>query len=316
MPVLADTQSLINDALFRCGEIPGASEWDAKAVDYINREHRAICSGASEFLPEYIHDWWWMRARGVFTILPVYNIGSISVIQDSLNATLSVAPAISLQGYRLKITNEADIYVIASHIPGTFDVLLDSQYTGFTNPAAAYSAMKTTYTLAVNVDSLMSSMIVANSPPIMGLTPERMDTIFPQNTITPGIPQAFCLDDEQTIRFDRAGRSDGRGMRVSYHYRPAVTDLTNSALNFPLIPLQFRHVLADVVSVYIMLDKNDDRATAVGTSARSTLGAMAKENVRRLAKVDADVGKIMPRQVGLRRNINNALRTEQGLIIG
>lgn len=314
MAALDSAQALINDALFRCGEIPGASEWDAKALDYLNREHRAICSGASEFLPEYIHDWWWMRASGVFTLLPIYNVGSVSVIQDSLNATLDTAPLISLQGYRLKITGEADAFIIASHTPGTFDIVLDSQYTGLTNTAAAFTAMKISYSLAANVDSLMSPMFTSNNTPIMGLTPERMDTLFPLNAVSAGVPQAFCLVDERTIRFDRAGRNDGRGVRVSYHYRPAILDLANTALDFPLIPLQFRHVLADVVALYIMIDKNDDRFSTVGTSARSTLGAMAKENTRRLTKMDTDVGRILTR--GGRRRFDRLLRTEQGLIIG
>lgn len=315
MAVLADSQALINDALFRAGEIPGASEWDAKAVDYLNREYRSLCSGASEFLPEYIHDWWWMRASGVFTILPIYNVDTISVVQDSLSAILSVAPAISLQGYRLKIDTEPDIYVVANHTPLTFAITLDSPYTGPSNAAAAYSAMKTSYTLATNVDSLMSPMNTFRGGQIMGLTPERMDTLFPQNSVSAGMPQVFCLENENTIRFDRAGRNDGQGMRVEYRYRPAVIDLINSPTDFPLVPLQFRHVLADMTLVYLYLDKNDDRATAVGASARSTLGAMAKENTRRLTKMDMNVGHILPRQSNLRR-FNNALRTESGLIIG
>lgn len=314
MAVLEDTQALVNDALFRAGEIPGASEWDAKAVDYINREYRALCSGASEFLPEYIHDWWWMRATGVFTLLPIYNTDTISVVQDSLNATLSIAPTISLQGYRLKINTESDMYVISNHTAGTFDITLDSQYTGLSNAAVSFTAMKTTYTLAANVDSLMSPLNIRNTP-VMGLTPERMDILFPQNSTSIGVPQAFCLEDERTIRFDRAGRNDGLGMRVEYRYRPAVVDLVNSPINFPLVPLQFRHVLADMTLVYLMFDKNDDRATAVGASARSTLGAMAKENTRRLTKMDGNVGRIMPRSSS-GRSFRDALRTESGLIIG
>lgn len=315
MAVLADTQALINDALFRAGEIPGASEWDTKVVDYINREYRALCSGAHEFLPEYISDWWWMRSSGVFTLLPTYSTGTIDIVQDSLNANLSIAPSISLQGYRLKIDTEPDVYVIANHTPLTFGITLDSQYTGPTNTAATFTAMKTSYTLAANVNSLMSPMTTFRDNPIMGFTPERMDTLFPRNSISAGIPQAFCLEDERTIRFDRAGRSDGMGMRVEYHYRPAVVDLVNSPLDFPLVPLQYRHVLSDMALVYLYMDKNDDRLTAVGTSARSTLGAMAKENTRRLTKMDLTVGKIFPRQ-GNQRRFHNALRTEQGLIIG
>lgn len=315
MAQLESTQQLVNDALFRAGEIPGSSEWDAQALSYLNREYRSLCSGASEFLPEYIHDWWWMRASGVFTLLPIYNTGTVDVVQDSLSATLSIAPAISLQGYRFKIDEEPDVYVIANHVPLTFGITLDSPYTGITRAAATFMAMKTSYTLATNVDSLMSPMTTYRGQPIMGYTPERMDALFPQHNVSAGIPQAFSLENERTIRFDRAGRNDGQGMRVEYRYRPSVTDLINSPTDFPLVPLQFRHVLSDMTLVYLYLDKNDDRATAVGASARSTLGAMAKENIRRLTKMDMHVGRIFARP-GNQNRFNNALRTESGLIIG
>lgn len=313
MAALDNTQALINDALFRCGEIPGASEWDTKAVDYINREHRAVCSGASEFLPEYIHDWWWMRESGILTILPVISLGTVAVTQDSTGITFSSPPTISVQGRRFKVNTEPDIYIISAHIAGQPNATLDSPYTGPTKTTASFTAMQTIYQLSASVDSLLSPIhSFRENPSIMGLSPERMDELFPPSRVGSGIPQAFCLENEKTIRFNTAGRTDGTSMRMEYRYRPAVVDLINTSSSFPLIPLQWRHVLSDMISVYIMFDKNDDRATAVGTSARSTLGAMAKENLRRGLKMDRNVARIMPRMGGLNRN---PLRTASGLII-
>lgn len=317
MAVLADTQALINDALFRAGEIPGSSEWDTKAVDYINREHRALCSGAHEFLPEYINDWWWMRARGVLTLLPVYNTGAVSVVQDSSSIVFAPAPAISLAGRRFKVTDQGTQYQIATHIAGSVNATLDSPYTGPTAIGTAFRAMQMEYSLDTAVQALLSPVAsFVDNPQIMGLTPERMDTLFPIGRTTSGIPMAFCLETEQLIRFSHGGKTDGVSMRMEYNYRPSVIDLINNTSSIPLVPLQYRHVLADMTLVYIMFDKNDDRATAVGTSARSTLGAMAKENTRRMVKMDNYVAKIMPRYNNRRQNFNNVLRTESGLIIG
>lgn len=316
MAVLADTQALINDALFRVGEIPGASEWDAKAIDYINREHRALCSGAHEFLPEYINDWWWMRARGVLTLNPVYTTGTVSVVQNSSAIVFNSAPLTSLAGRRFKIENHGDQFNIAAHTAGNINATLDSPFTGNSNSAASFRAMQLEYTLSASVQALLSPVAsFAENPQIMGLTPERMDELFPLVHCMPGVPMAFCLENEQLIRFSHGGRTDGRSMRMEYNYRPAVADLTNSALSIPLVPLQYRHVLSDMVCVYLFIDKNDDRATAIGTSVRSSLGAMAKENSRRVVKMDQNAGKIMPRGSNQRR-FNNALRTESGLIIG
>lgn len=312
--VLADAQSLINDALFRAGEIPGASEWDAKAVDYLNREYRALCSGASEFLPEFVHDWWWMRGRGVLTILPVVT-GVALMTTGSATVILSVDPGISLTGRRFKIAEHPDVFIVQAHA-GT-GVTLDSVYTGPSSAAASYQALKMTYTLDANAQALMSPIVsFRENPQISGMSPERMDELFPLSRLLSGVPQAFALENEGTIRFSHGGRTDGTSMRMEYSYRPQVQDLINSSSSFPLVPIQHRHVLADMILVYIYNDKNDDRMQVIGTSVRSTLGAMTADNTRRMKKIDRLAGSIQTRASNTRRNLNNALRTESGLIIG
>ena len=315
MAILDNTQALVNDALFRAGEIPGSSEWDGKALEYITREYRALCAGASEFIPEVVSDWWWMRASGVLTILPAYS-GVASVIQNSSAVTLSADPLLDLTGRYFKITDHPDIFIISTH--SGMDITLDSPYTGPTNTANTFKASKLTYSLNANVSALLSPIrSFRENPQIMGLAPERMDTLYPlgHSTMT-GVPQAFALESEQTIRFSHGGKDDGVSMRMEYRYRPAVTDLAYTTASIPLVPIQYRHVLADMTLVYLYMDKNDDRLIAIGTSVRSTLGAMVRENRRRLTKMDTTVGHIYPRQGYMRRNYDRLLRTESGLIIG
>lgn len=313
MAGLATSQDLINDALFRSGEIPGASEWDAIAVDYLNRAHRAICSGAFEFLPEYVTDWWWMHANGVLTMSPVVNAGTVDLVNGSTAVNFSIGPTDDMTGSRLKITDWRENYVIASHTAGAGAATLDSRFNGITNAAASYQLLKTNYNLGVAVSAIMSPIVgFRNNPQLYGLSPERMDELFPLSYLQAGIPYAFALESPNTIRFSHGGHLTDH-MRMEFRYRPAITDLSNSPLSTPLIPSEHRHVLSDIVTMYIMIDKNDDRGTAIGTSARSTLAAMTKENTKRQAKMDQYAGFIIPRQSGRRRE---PLRTESGLIIG
>lgn len=313
MALLDNTQDLVNDALFRAGEIPGSSEWDSKALDYMVREYRALCSGASEFLPEFVSDWWWMRATGVLTILPVYKTGTVSVIKNSTSATLSGTPSEALGGRYFKVNDHPDVFLISNQTGA--NLTLDSPYTGPTNSAAAFQAAKLEYSLAANVSALLSPIRnFRENPQIMGLSPERMDALYPLGRPSlAGIPQAFALLDDQRILFSHGGRDDDVSMRMEYRYRPAVNDLTYSTNSIPLIPIQYRHVLSDMTLVYLYMDKNDDRLVAVGTSARSTLGAMTRENKRRLTKMDLHVGRIFPRT---RAKPETVVRTESGLIIG
>lgn len=302
MAILESTDLLIQDALFRAGEVSGASEWDEKALHYINREYRALCAGASEFLPEYITDWWWMRGNGILSIQPIYDAGLIEVTQNSPAITFTDAPSISVTGWYFKTEDHPDVFVISSHTAGQATATLDMAYTG-PGGDLKFQTAKLMYDLGVSVQAIMSPIrSFRDNPHIIGLPPERMDILYPiGRTPLAGTPQAFSLENENIIRFSHGGRTDGMSMRMEFRFRPAVSDLANSSSSIPLIPLQFRHVLSDMVLVYLYMDKNDDRMAAIGTSVRSALGAMVRENKRRHIKMDNRFGKILPRTASRRQ---------------
>jgi len=175
--------------------------------------------------------------------------------------------------------------------------------------------MKVTYTLSASVASIVAPMVgFRDNPRIIGLSPERMDELYPMPELTTGIPEAFALENTQTVRFSHGGRTDGASMRVEYRYRPVVADLYDSVASVPLVPLEWRHLLADMALTYLLLDKNDDRSNAIALSARTGLAAMLKENRRRIPKMDTLTGHIFPRASTM--NTRSPLRTESGLIIG
>lgn len=301
-------QDIISNALFGAGETVGSSRWDSTAYDYLNRAYKAIANGKSEFLPEFIHDWWWLRDRGVLTINPVIT-GTVAVTNADTAITFSSAPSISFAGRRIRIGNTPDVFKVAAHTGGATDATLDSEYTGDTSSAESYTAMQFTYSLESDVNAIMSPITTFTyNPTIYGLTPERMDRLFPLVNMRGGIPRAFSLEDTRTIRLSHGGRTDGKTMRFEYIFRPEITTLISSSE--PLMPEADRHVLADAVKYQVMMDKNDNRASGVGAAVRASLAAMARDNRRRLAKMDDRAGKIIPRQ-GSRHGI----QTESGLVI-
>lgn len=314
---LSNARELKEDVLFRASEPLSGGQWDAKVLDYLNRVYRTLSTGASEFLPEYVEDWWWMRQEAPLLLEPIFTSGTMLVTQGSTAVTFTPAPAASMAGRRLRIKSGApppDVFVIASHTAAATAATLDGAYTGDTQAAATFEIMKTEYALIAAVQVLMSPINAFQSPDrIFGISPERMDELYPLVRLRPGIPEAFALEDERTVRFSHGGRTDGKQMRVEYRYRPFVTDLTDSIGSIPLVPTQWMHVLADMALVYILLDKNDDRSNAAALGARSGLGAMLKENRRRNVKMDYLSGHISPRQSAGHRG---PLRTETGLIIG
>lgn len=314
-------QDLKREILFRSGEANTGSKWDNAALDYLNRSYRTLAAGASEFLPEEVPDWWWLRRKDILTLAPIIETGTITVTQDSTSVTFSDAPAIDVDGYRLKVEGHPEIFNIAAHTAASTSATLDSAYTGQSAVGAAYKLMKTVYTLDSEVNALISPMSgYRRNARINGLTPERMDDLWPNSQLEPGIPTAFALEDTQSVRFNRGGLTTGESMRIEYRYRPVLTDLTDSPSSEPLVPLEYRHILSEMAIAQLLRDKNDQRDQSFAISARNGLQAMVRENKRRIKRMNDYTGHIFPRQGGRYGAMPGPaaplLRTEGGLIIG
>lgn len=296
---LANTRELKEDVLFRASEPLTQSAWDGKTIDYLNRVYRTMAAGASEFLPEFVDDWWWMRRQGTLVLDPIYNSGLIGLIKGDVTALLSEPPPFSITGWRLRLLNHPDVFIVEEHVPSSPTVLLDIPYTGETNALSQYQAMHVEYTLDAEAQVLISPMIGFRRPlRINGLPPEKMDELYPLADLRPGMPETFTVINENTVQFSHGGRDDGVSMRVEYRYRPVVDDLTDSVMSIPLVPAQWMHVLADMALVYVLLDKNDDRSNAVALGARTGLAAMLKESRRRNTKIDTSSAQVTPRPAG------------------
>lgn len=303
------------DVLFRASEnTSGASGWDTQALDYLNRSYRALATGASEFLPEHVEDWWWMRAQASLILEPMFNTGSVTAVQGSDAITFSAAYPNSMVGWHIRMDGNPDIFTIIAHIAGGSLAQLDTVFTG-PSTTSNYKLMKLRYPLDAAVSVLLSPMTISrDNYRIMGLTPERMDVLFPLHRFEGGVPTAFAMESGNMVRFNVGGRDDGTYMRVDYRYKPVVADITDSDLSIPLVPLEYRHLLSDMAVTYLMIDKNDDRAQTHAAAARSGLTAMFRENRRRIKQMDETAGRIFSRAG--QRGGREPLRTESGLIIG
>lgn len=299
-----NTRELKEDVLFRASEpIGGASEWETKVIDYLNRYYQTLCTGDSEFLPEYVDDWWWMRGQDVLLFEPAYLTGTVALTQGSASGSFGNPPATSMAGRRLRVRDEPDIPIISSHTAGAGSFTLDTVWTGNTRPTAEFKAMKVDYTLSASAQALISPVVVFGTPyQIIGMSPERMDSEFPLAHLDVGVPFAFALQDETKVRFSHGGSDKGFQYRFEYRYRATVDALTDSTLSIPRVPLQHRQVLADMALTQVFIDKNDDRSNATALQARTLIAAMLKENRRRNKKIDTSAGRIYTRPLNTRRH--------------
>ena len=300
------TSDLVTDVLNRVGEPLVNSTYAVRALQYLNRAYGTLCRGGQEFAPELQEDWLWLRKYppGTVTLLPEITTGTVAVTAQSAAITFSSAPAASVANYHLHITNEFDVYRIATHTAGQTAATLDSLFTGSTNTVAGYSLRKLEYALASDVLRLISPMRMERaslwaSPGglIQGMDAGSLLVRYPLVTWLAAPPDAYAQMSETVVRFSSIGAVTPQAtMRIEYDYLAAPAVLTNAANEEPVIPLTWRHILADIAVYYLWLDKNDARTDAAGLAAKLGLQAMARENRHRLAAVGDTFGHIAPRQ--------------------
>ena len=86
---------LVNDILTRNGELTdGTSDFDARALELLNRAYQALWMGGTEIDPTINEEWHWLKADPPLTLLllPVVNSGTVSVTNNNTSITFSTGP--------------------------------------------------------------------------------------------------------------------------------------------------------------------------------------------------------------------------------
>jgi hypothetical protein len=306
---------ILDDMLRRAHETTsGNSEYETRALIYLNRAYRAFWNGGTEFDPLLTRDWWWMHREGAIIVQPAIETGTVSVTQGSASITFSSGPAASVAGYHFKVDGHPDVFKIDTHTAAATAATLDSVYTGEDDTAAEYKLFKIDYDISTSALRITQPMWAMQDEgrEIKGFPQVEFNRRWRLSKVDAGVPDEFTIVDENTVRFNHYAAEDEL-VRVDYDYIVKPDDLTDSASEEPLVPLQYRHVLADLGLYFLLFDKNSDKATGILGQAKAGLKAMGKENDSRWAKI-GEPGQILPRasRRGLRRRL---LRTGSGVYL-
>jgi hypothetical protein len=317
------TGDIKTDVLFRGGEpTDGTSDYDTQVQIWINRAYEMVWTGGAEFDPTINENWWWLRASepGILTLRPSITTGSVSVTNDSTTATLSASQTTDVAGYYFAVEGHADVFKVATHGGATATLTLDSVYTGTTNAETAYTLFRLDYALASDVLSIRSPMMVYQEGEykVEGVELGEMLNQWPLSAVSSGVPQQFAMLTETEVQFSHFGGTSSTDLiRVEYDYnaRPSPFTLFNTDTEEPVIPQQYRRLLADIALSFLFGAKSDNREDKTIGLARSGLQAMSREQKRKENTVGDQYGKIIPRQGQVQR-YGRPLRTASGLIIG
>jgi len=143
-------QDIIDEVLLKSGEsTAGTSQFETRAVTYLNKVQHAIVGGGNIFNLNVDEPWVWARSRFpiVLELLPVYNTGSATCTLGDVNVVLTSAPTDSLEGWHFQINGQGTVYKIQQHTAGSVNLVLDS---AFVNDTDAYNfrAYKLDYDIA------------------------------------------------------------------------------------------------------------------------------------------------------------------------
>lgn len=298
--------------LRRAGEsTSGNSKYEARALIYLNRAYRSLAQGGLEFDKKKVRDWWWLYTQSNVILQPIRNTGTVSVTQNNATATLSATVASDLDGYFFKVDGHADVFKVSAHTAGSATLTLDSVYTGDTSATATYTLWKLDYDLASDFARLMTPFRrhQSTADEVYGLDVREFQSQNPLSLMQTGTPDRFAFVDHNTVRFNAKGDADGDYIRLDYFYIKTITDLTDSASEEPAVPLQYRHVLADIGLYFLLFDKDDPKMEGILAQSMAGLNAMQMEQDSRAPRMGFP-GRILPR--GKHGRHVNQLQTSSG----
>ena len=178
--------------------------------------------------------------------------------------------------------------------------------------------MQFDYSLATDVLYLTSPFYAYQSGrgEIEGIDLDEMRSKWPLEDKYSGVPQKFSMIGQRSVRFSHYGGTDSTDLiKADYEYIYEPSDLADDS-NQPLVPREYRKILADWALVFLYSDKSDSRATDALKLAINGLRSMASEQRRRQNRFGGkNFARIHTRQADLSR-FTRPLRTESGHIIG
>jgi hypothetical protein len=320
------TSDLLADVLFRSGELlDGSSDRQPAAIQFLNRAYNSVCMGGGEFNDEINEEWWWLHKDppGVLVLEPPYKVGTVSVTNNSSAILFDAPVAASRVGWFFRAEGHADVFRVLSHTAGSAAMVLDSVYTGLTAGIKTYQLFKLEYNLPADVYRITDSMQVQNGyGAIVGVELSTMNRDYPLSQARMGIPDQFANVTETKIRFNRCGiDTNGSLVRVEYDYLFRPTPLINAVDEEPVVPRQYRQILADIAYFYILQSKSNgsqeqsSQLSQAGAMIKRGMRAMCNEQHHRMVVHGNLMGTIQPRLSSSLRN-RWPLRTESGHIIG
>lgn len=275
---------IIRDILRQSGEKDdGSSQFQNRALEYLNRAYQELWSGGSSFVPITNPQWDWLRSSspGLLVLEPAITAGTVAVTLNDGTVTFSSAPApaasvngTDVTGWFLKVGSDTTVYRLKTKTSSTvYKLDTSTVYTGSTNAAATYTLFKLEYTLATGLLKIMHPMRVFTTTrgQISRTDIRQLDDNYPISNITAKTPYVYANISDSLVRFNSYPAAL---QQVEYDYFVLPAELTDSETEEPLVPRSYRYVLSAMSTMFLLQDKQDNRASSFAQIAQNGIQAM------------------------------------------
>lgn len=289
-------------------DVSGASSQRTDVVSHLDRAHKIVLAGGG-FLnydesgrrqsDEINFSFARSQNPKILNLIAAIEPDDITanVTNNSTTVTFSADPnsGTSIEGYHIRFGNDQEVYRISAHTAATTTATLDAAYVNDTATEVGIKVFKLQYTVG-------SGDILKLIGPIRSYGDNFEISLFdrdellenwPLSDVSKAFPSAACLLLESSGTLTLQFNSYPEDMeRVELDYVPIPSTLDTTSVN-PIIPAQFRLVLAHMACYSLLLRNEDTRATEHLRTARMLFQELAAWNNSLYTTGDAKIGKIL-----------------------
>lgn len=245
------------------------STYDTLIGEWINNAQQDISAH---------YNWPWLVTSGTIQTVPEITTGTVSINAGSTALTFSSAPAVSVEGWRIKLDTD-NWYTISSHTAASTSATLAETYLGDSNlVASTYTLRKVYYDLPTDCDRVLT---LRQSVDNLFLEPVEIQTfqrILPDPETT-GSPRVFYVEGVHASATNKPWQvvlwptpSDKRNIYVTYIKK--VTPLSADG-DVSIIPEKFHNALVfGALALYGSSFLDDTRIASTTQAYSKILGSM------------------------------------------
>lgn len=303
---ILDTPALIRDVLWRAGEPDGnVSDYYARVLDYLNRAELTVACGAQEFGPDLTHAWRWHKAvnPAVLILEPAWG-ANVSATHGSLTATITSPPTGAIRdltGEMFTAPNLAAWPRVAAMDPTRTILTWDAPWVDITTTVTG-AFWRLDYQLPRDLIRVLDpvrafqqgSSNIGRCKEVTGIDRLQMERQWPLRAVSVGPPEAYAVIAERTVRFNRPAHAPFR-VEVDYMQIPPV--LYDGPDSIPREPPEYRHLLSDIATYFLYVDKDDARAAGQGQAVMARLRAMLRRETTMGTQIASDYGALQTRRM-------------------